>query len=176
MLRLQRIPRVYSRWDVWIEKCEIPFNLRKFIQLIIPVLICVHWMGCVWHFAGDISHKGDFGFSYKSSWLFGDDDDPQRVGNGIFSEYVISIYWSFTTITTVGYGDAANPTNDAERIIGVLCMSIGSVFYAYLLGEVCQLVAAMNKASLEYRETMEELNGTFACTCVCASQTSPEHL
>ena len=35
---------------------------------------------------------------------------------------------------------------------------IGSVLYAYVLGAICQLVAAMNKSSLEYRETMEELH------------------
>ena len=39
-------------------------------------------------------------------------------------------------------------------------MMIGSVLYAYVLGAICQLVAAMNKSSLEYRETMEEVDHT----------------
>lgn len=39
-------------------------------------------------------------------------------------------------------------------------MMLGSVLYAYVLGAICQLVAAMNKSSLEYRETMEEVHHT----------------
>ena len=41
-------------------------------------------------------------------------------------QYVVSLYWSFTTMTTLGYGDIT-PQNSSERIFAMACMLFGAI-------------------------------------------------
>ena len=49
------------------------------------------------------------------------------------------IYFSTTTLSTVGFGDF-HPTNDAERIFITIGLLLGVSFFSYLLGEFIQTV------------------------------------
>ena len=37
--------------------------------------------------------------------------------------YSVCFYWAMQTLTTIGYGDTANPTNENEFIVASLAMS-----------------------------------------------------
>ncbi|CAD7933386.1 unnamed protein product [Amoebophrya sp. A120] len=50
-------------------------------------------------------------------------------------DYITALYWSFTTMTTVGYGDIA-PKSTAERIYGILVMFIGGTAFGYIIGSI----------------------------------------
>jgi hypothetical protein len=54
--------------------------------------------------------------------------------------YVISFYYVNTIFTTVGFGDVT-PSNHEERLVTVLFMFIGTVVFAYLLGEVHEVLS-----------------------------------
>ena len=60
-----------------------------------------------------------FETSWASSYPYGangtikDDAEPP-------AQYLASIYWAFTTISTIGYGDIV-ATNDAEKLLSVRC-------------------------------------------------------
>ena len=43
----------------------------------------------------------------------------------VTTPYVASLYWSFTTMTTVGYGDLI-PQSDTERLFAACAMIIGA--------------------------------------------------
>ena len=42
------------------------------------------------------------------------------------SQYVAGVYWAFTTMTTVGYGDIL-PQNDIERAFAIFIMFTGAL-------------------------------------------------
>ena len=44
--------------------------------------------------------------------------------------FLIALYFAFTTITTIGYGDII-PNTNYERVIALLAMVGGSATYAY---------------------------------------------
>ena len=44
-------------------------------------------------------------------------------------QYLVALYWAFTTMTTVGYGDVT-PQTDEERIFCIFAMIIGVAFYS----------------------------------------------
>ena len=48
-------------------------------------------------------------------------------------KYVYSLYWSITTMTTVGYGDFS-PKNITEVIFASACMLFNIALNAYILG------------------------------------------
>lgn len=61
------------------------------------------------------------------------------------------------TCTTIGYGDVTPQTN-GERGISVFAMCIGSATYAYVVGNICGLIATMDQATTEFNASMDDLN------------------
>eukprot|EP00959_Pyramimonas_sp_CCMP1952_P161143 3369800-Pyramimonas_sp.AAC.1 len=49
----------------------------------------------------------------------------QEVGQ----QYIASVYWAVTTMSTIGYGDITAVTT-MERIVALLCMCVGAAIFA----------------------------------------------
>lgn len=64
--------------------------------------------------------------------------------------YIASFYSVIMTLTTIGYGDIV-ASNSMERVVGVLVMLGGILFYSYTIGTVTSLMSASDrKASKTY--------------------------
>lgn len=57
----------------------------------------------------------------------------------LWMRYVTSMYWSITTLTTVGYGDL-HPVNTKEMIFDIFYMLFNLGLTAYLIGNMTNLV------------------------------------
>lgn len=57
----------------------------------------------------------------------------------LWTRYVTTIYWSITTLTTVGYGDL-HPVNEREMIFVIFYMLFNLGLTAYLIGNMTNLV------------------------------------
>lgn len=57
----------------------------------------------------------------------------------IWIRYVTSVYWSITTLTTVGYGDL-HPVNTREMIFDIFYMLFNLGLTSYLIGNMTNLV------------------------------------
>ena len=66
-----------------------------------------------------------------------------------------SIWWSFVTTTSVGYGDIY-PTTSLSRIIAVLLMIIGLGFVGMLSGTIATYFLAQKKIKNSYRSSLLE--------------------
>ena len=62
--------------------------------------------------------------------------------------YLLSIFWAFTTMTTVGYGDVS-PLLDAEGEVwvAIICQVIGTALFAYVVGAIINLVIKFDPGS-----------------------------
>ena len=61
------------------------------------------------------------------------------------------IYWSLTTMTTVGYGDLS-PETTGGRVLAVAVMLVGIGFVAVLTGAIAERFLAREVAQVEERE------------------------
>lgn len=68
--------------------------------------------------------------------------------------YIISLYWSVMTMSTIGYGDVT-PKTQYERMYEIFGMILGASVYAYMVGAICSIVASMNAASAEFNQQMD---------------------
>merc|ERR1712048_774186 len=59
-----------------------------------------------------------------------------------------------TTMTTVGYGDIT-PVTNAERIMTVVAMVVGGIYYGYAIGTICSIVADRDLNARAYHERMD---------------------
>ena len=55
------------------------------------------------------------------------------------------MYFSLTTLSTVGYGDYL-PISDAEKILCLTMMLVGVALFSYIMGDFINLAANYNKS------------------------------
>jgi CRP-like cAMP-binding protein len=62
-------------------------------------------------------------------------------------QYIAALYWAFTTMTTVGYGDIT-PKNNYERLYAIMAMLLGAPIFGYIVGSIAAL-AGQNSSTFE---------------------------
>ena len=98
--------------------------------------------------------------SPSSSWLKASQQAGETITvDDIGDLYATCFYWAITTISTIGYGDAANPVNTRERLVAILCMVVGSSAWAYILCCVTNKIAAFGAEKQAFHQQLDELTG-----------------
>ncbi|MCF8306874.1 MAG: cyclic nucleotide-binding domain-containing protein [Ignavibacteriales bacterium] len=96
--------------------------------------LAAHWLACGW-----LSLRGL---------------DP-KISD--ISNYIIGIYWTVTTLTTIGYGDIT-PVNDIQRLFTIFVEIVGVGFYSLLIGNIAGLISKRDPAKQKYSENLEKLS------------------
>ena len=80
---------------------------------------------------------------YVNDFNFMDDDDSTLLTSN-WATYVFSLYWTFTTLTTVGYGDYAGGTS-REYLVTLVFEFVGFVYNAVLITTMSSFFANESK-------------------------------
>lgn len=74
---------------------------------------------------------------------------PDFHEQSLWIQYVTSMYWSITTLTTVGYGDL-HAENIGEMIFNTFYMLFNLGLTAYLIGNMTNLVVHGTRRTRKY--------------------------
>ena len=70
--------------------------------------------------------------------------------------YLWVLYWTITTMTTIGYGDFS-PMTPLEVIITIAVQLIGAVLFGWIIGNIANLLADFNQYETAYKLRMEQV-------------------
>eukprot|EP01038_Epipyxis_sp_PR26KG_P011450 gene11450-15340_t len=124
--------------------------LFDMFKLFVEVFIIAHLIACCfWGISSVISKTRWYNVVDQS---YGDEIVTEDFQHGsLASQYLISLYFTFTTLTTVGYGDIT-PINMEEKILTVVVVVIGASVFGYVISNVSALVDGLNHR--DYQATM----------------------
>lgn len=116
LLKLVRIYRVADFFSILQYNRKISLISLTLIRNFSAALVWTHIWACIMFF---IARESAFG---QDTWL----GSEEVVEMSSFENYIISLYWSVVTFTTVGYGDFS-PRTSIEQIFGMIYMLLNVV-------------------------------------------------
>ena len=75
-------------------------------------------------------------------------------------QYLSSLYYTITTITTVGYGDISGNT-PLEKIFCIFIMIIGVVAFSFASGSLASILQNYDSSNAKYEEKLQMLNNVY---------------
>ncbi|XP_027727287.1 potassium voltage-gated channel subfamily H member 1 isoform X2 [Vombatus ursinus] len=165
VVRLLRLGRVARKLDHYIE-----YGAAVLVLLVCVFGLAAHWMACIWYSIGDYEiFDEDTKMIRNNSWLYQlamDAGTPYQFnvsglgkwegGPSKNSVYISSLYFTMTSLTSVGFGNIA-PSTDIEKIFAVAIMMIGSLLYATIFGNVTTIFQQMYANTNRYHEMLNSV-------------------
>ncbi|KAK4337817.1 hypothetical protein RND71_042304 [Anisodus tanguticus] len=87
--------------------------------------------------------------------------NPNFRETSLWIRYISAIYWSITTMTTVGYGDL-HAVNTVEMIFIIFYMLFNLGLTAYIIGNMTNLVVEGTRRTMEFRNSIQSASN-FVC-------------
>ncbi|XP_038143395.1 potassium voltage-gated channel subfamily H member 5-like [Cyprinodon tularosa] len=165
VIRLLRLGRVARKLDHYLE-----YGAAVLVLLVCVFGLVAHWLACIWYSIGDYEVIDETTNSIKTdSWLYqlalsiGKPYRYNASGTGRWEGgpskdtlYVSSLYFTMTSLTTIGFGNIA-PTTDGEKIFSVAMMMVGSLLYATIFGNVTTIFQQMYTNTNRYHEMLNNV-------------------
>lgn len=146
MLRLWRLRRVSALFSRLEKDRHYNYFWVRCAKLICVTLFAVHCAGCFYYLIAARYHDP------KRTWIGASMDN--FLEQSLWIRYVTTIYWSITTLTTVGYGDL-HPVNQREMIFDIFYMLFNLGLTAYLIGNMTNLVVHGTSRTRRFRDTIQ---------------------
>uniref|UniRef100_A0AAZ3PS02 Voltage-gated inwardly rectifying potassium channel KCNH2 n=1 Tax=Oncorhynchus tshawytscha TaxID=74940 RepID=A0AAZ3PS02_ONCTS len=150
--RLLRLVRVARKLDRYSE-----YGAAVLFLLMCTFALIAHWLACIWYAIGNVERAG----AARIGWLdslgdqLGKPYNQTIPGSGpsIRDKYVTALYFTFSSLTSVGFGNVS-PNTNSEKIFSICVMLIGSLMYASIFGNVSAIIQRLYSGTARYHTQM----------------------
>ncbi|XP_072270722.1 voltage-gated inwardly rectifying potassium channel KCNH6 isoform X3 [Pyxicephalus adspersus] len=151
--RLLRLVRVARKLDRYSE-----YGAAVLFLLMCTFALIAHWLACIWYAIGNVERPY---MEHKIGWLdnlaiqIGKtyNDTDSNSGPSIKDKYVTALYFTFSSLTSVGFGNVS-PNTNSEKIFSICVMLIGSLMYASIFGNVSAIIQRLYSGTARYHTQM----------------------
>jgi uncharacterized membrane protein len=139
LLPLLRLPKLLHITERWEDLQLISTAVIRMIRYGMALALITNGVTCLWLWVG-LAETGPLG------WI-----QRLQLSRDDFSGlYLHSLYWTVTTLATVGYGDIT-PKTHLEILLAVLIMITGAVLLALAVGNVVGIISQFDEGQTEHR-------------------------
>ncbi|XP_048341279.1 potassium voltage-gated channel subfamily H member 7 isoform X3 [Sphaerodactylus townsendi] len=151
--RLLRLVRVARKLDRYSE-----YGAAVLMLLMCIFALIAHWLACIWYAIGNVERHY---LVHKIGWLdslgeqLGKHYNRSDLSSGpsIKDKYVTALYFTFSSLTSVGFGNVS-PNTNSEKIFSICVMLIGSLMYASIFGNVSAIIQRLYSGTARYHMQM----------------------
>ncbi|NCN10685.1 MAG: cyclic nucleotide-binding domain-containing protein [Leptospira sp.] len=137
LIRLGRLLKLFKMNTILMRRARI-YNVQPGIMRLLIFLLWIslfaHWIALGWLHLGGVSDS--ISFSHQ---------------------YLRSMYWTVTTLTTIGYGEIV-PVTSEQTIFTILVMLTGVGVYGYVIGNIANLMSNLDIVHASHVKRMEKVN------------------
>uniref|UniRef100_A0A2K5MT78 Voltage-gated inwardly rectifying potassium channel KCNH2 n=1 Tax=Cercocebus atys TaxID=9531 RepID=A0A2K5MT78_CERAT len=145
--RLLRLVRVARKLDRYSE-----YGAAVLFLLMCTFALIAHWLACIWYAIGNMEQPH---MDSRIGWLHNLGDQIGKPynssglgGPSIKDKYVTALYFTFSSLTSVGFGNVS-PNTNSEKIFSICVMLIG--WKNDIFGEPLNLYARPGKSNGDVR-------------------------
>ncbi|KAM9333278.1 voltage-gated inwardly rectifying potassium channel KCNH2 [Pholidichthys leucotaenia] len=148
--RLLRLVRVARKLDRYSE-----YGAAVLFLLMCTFALIAHWLACIWYAIGNVERNGSIGWLHTLGDQLGKHFNDSVPGSGpsIKDKYVTALYFTFSSLTSVGFGNVS-PNTNSEKIFSICVMLIGSLMYASIFGNVSAIIQRLYSGTARYHTQM----------------------
>ncbi|XP_074477387.1 voltage-gated inwardly rectifying potassium channel KCNH2 isoform X2 [Sebastes fasciatus] len=148
--RLLRLVRVARKLDRYSE-----YGAAVLFLLMCTFALIAHWLACIWYAIGSVERSGSIGWLHTLGDQLGKHYNSSVLGSGpsIKDKYVTALYFTFSSLTSVGFGNVS-PNTNSEKIFSICVMLIGSLMYASIFGNVSAIIQRLYSGTARYHTQM----------------------
>ncbi|XP_077997562.1 voltage-gated delayed rectifier potassium channel KCNH8-like [Glandiceps talaboti] len=153
LVRLLRVARLLQKME----------RYSNYSAVVISFLMCMfalvaHWLACIWYVIGKQESDNQENH-FTAGWLhelYHDLDLDFQNLTTTDTMYITSLYYTLSTITSVGFGNVSANTN-SEKIFTIVIMLIGALMHAVIFGNVTAIIQRMYSRRALYQARERDL-------------------
>ncbi len=144
LFKLLKVFRIVSFRSAWLYRTNSNPVITRLGFFFYFLALCAHWISCGWL---------DLRFPYHGLITTSAQVDV------MINEYVKALYWSITTITTIGYGDITpDKSKNIEMIFTMFVQLMGAGAYGYIIGNIANMLTNIDMAKARHQERVDRMN------------------
>jgi voltage-gated potassium channel len=134
LTRVLRVARILVLQGRWRARTSLNPAVLRLSFLVLWILVLAHWIACGWIAL-----------------------DGQLQGHPELRPYQQALYWTVTTLTTVGYGDIT-PEGSPQVGYTMAVMALGAAIYGYAIGNVANLLSNIDLLRSQHLGRIETIS------------------
>ncbi|XP_021699751.1 potassium voltage-gated channel subfamily H member 8 isoform X4 [Aedes aegypti] len=157
LTRLLRLARLLQKMDRYSQYTAMILTL-----LMLCFSLVAHWLACIWYVIAEkerLVNDQDWDIGWIHTLAERLKIPVTNVTHG--EAYITSLYFTFTSLTSVGFGNVS-PTTISEKIFSIVMMLIGALMHAVVFGNVTAIIQRMYSRRSLYQSKWRDLKDFIA--------------